>query len=99
LEDWNVEESIIVNKWNEIKSSIANELNVKESSIVIDWMAIGFARGYRKGRILGIGTERFGPAADVITAALDGITDNARLDRIYARASEATDWNDLLATP
>jgi hypothetical protein len=99
LEGWNVDESIIVSEWNAIKSGIANELNVKESSIVMDWIAIGFARGYRRGFILGFGKERFGPATDAIRAALEGNADLEHLRRILDRIFEATDWNDLLATP
>jgi len=65
----------------------------------------GWNKGLDQGLTQGLrialveqGTERFGPPRDTATAALDGITDTARLRRLARRILHATDWDDLLAT-
>ena len=73
-----------------------------ESPIVNEWIALGEARGYLKvlrSIILRVGAKRFGVAPAEIESALNSIEDRERLERIIDRISEATDWNDLLATP
>ena len=39
-----------------------------------------------------------GAADDSVKAQLDGITDLARLDRMFRRAVEAASWQDILDT-
>jgi len=46
-----------------------------------------------------LGTRRFGAPDAAVLAALNGMDDLARLDRMFDRALDAADWNDLLATP
>ncbi len=45
------------------------------------------------------GARRFGAPTAPTVAALNAIDDLARLDRMFDRALDAADWNDLLATP
>ena len=52
-----------------------------------------------QSHILSLGTQRFGAPEAATEAAVRGITDSERLERIVARLLTATDWNDLLATP
>ena len=63
-------------------------------------------RGLTTGRIeearsvvFRFGGKKFGAAPPTIEAAVNGINDRDRLARIADRISEATDWDDLLATP
>jgi hypothetical protein len=68
------------------------------------------ARGEAKGRTEGrteearrlvrlLGEQRFGAPGEAAEAALDGLTDPDRLERIAGRLLQAADWDDLLATP
>jgi hypothetical protein len=43
--------------------------------------------------------KRFGPADEPTLSRLEAITDMDRLERIFDRLLEATDWQDLLDTP
>ncbi|MFO0823723.1 MAG: hypothetical protein U0792_11500 [Gemmataceae bacterium] len=73
-----------------------------------------FGRGEARGEVLGeargrvaeaqalvlsLGAKRFGPAPAKFETALRAITDLERVERIANRLLDATDWNDLLATP
>jgi hypothetical protein len=52
-----------------------------------------------RGMILLIGGQRFGAAPEAVAAAVRGIADRDRLQRLAGRLLDATDWDDLLATP
>ena len=43
--------------------------------------------------------RRLGNPDPAVTARLDAITDLARLDRIFDRALDAANWQELLDTP
>ncbi len=80
--------------------------NVTESAFINEFIAMGEARGEARGRVeearslvLRFGAKRFGPVPAVVELALHAISDLERLERISDRILEATDWNDLLATP
>jgi len=49
--------------------------------------------------LLAQGRRRFGPATNETEAAVLRIIDRDRLQRIAEHIFEATDWDDLLATP
>jgi len=82
-----------------------------EDSTTYQWIlkkgeAKGEAKGETRGRleearsmILRIGARKFGVVSSTVTAALDAIADREHLERIAERTVDATDWNDLLATP
>lgn len=82
-----------------------------EESTTYQWiMEKGEARGVVKGETLGrlaearamvllVGRSRFGPPPAHTQAALDGIADRERLERIAARTGDATSWDDYLSTP
>lgn len=66
----------------------------------------GEAKGIAKGELSGrlttirqIGTKHFGRPTAKVKAALDGLADLERIDRMVDRLLEAGDWADLLATP
>ncbi len=68
-------------------------------------VAQGMAQGVAQGaiqeaqRVLLIqGRKRFGPAPASAEAALLGIADPARLERMAERILDAAGWDDLLAT-
>jgi hypothetical protein len=76
--------------------------NVEESTVVQEWVAMGRAEGRAEASrtlILNLGMKRFGAAPTHIEQGLLAITDDRRLERIGNRVMDATDWNDLLATP
>ncbi|MBA4067095.1 MAG: hypothetical protein C0501_25985 [Isosphaera sp.] len=52
-----------------------------------------------RGLILMIGGQRFGTAPETVAAAVRGITDRERLERVAGRLLAAAGWDDLLATP
>ncbi len=63
------------------------------------------ARGEARGKVTAahrmvfiIAGKRFGPAPGATEAALQGITDQDRLDRMTDRLLDATGWDDLLST-
>jgi hypothetical protein len=49
--------------------------------------------------ILRQGQQRFGPPPEAMSAALTAITELERLERVFDRLLQASDWQDLLATP
>jgi hypothetical protein len=49
--------------------------------------------------ILRLGRRRFGPADQANVSALQAITDLERLQRLVDRILDASNWQDLLATP
>ncbi len=66
----------------------------------------GEARGEARGVVaathrilLAQGRKRFGLTASATEAAVLGITDRDRLERMAERMIDATSWDDLLATP
>ncbi len=68
-------------------------------------VAVGKAEGEARGRaeearrmLLLVGQQKFGLSSSA-DAALGGITDTARLERMATRALAAATWDDLLATP
>jgi hypothetical protein len=83
-EDWNVEESTVVNEW------IAK--GEKRG------IAIGEIRQTQQ-LIVRLGVKRFGPPLTDIEATVQAIQDRARLEQIADRIDEASDWADLVATP
>lgn len=65
--------------------------------------AEGVAQGLAQGQLLSlratvrrIGAKRFGEPPTEVVAALDGIADLARLERLTDRVLDATGWDDLL---
>jgi hypothetical protein len=53
----------------------------------------------RKEDLLFIGRRRFGPPKKRITAALEGIVDEARLKRLIEHSFDVSSWDELLALP
>jgi hypothetical protein len=49
--------------------------------------------------LLSQGRKRFGQPNQATEAALRGITDRSRLERLAERILDAAGWDDLLATP
>ncbi len=49
--------------------------------------------------VIDLGTEKFGPPDAATIAALEAITDLARLRELRGRVLSATDWQDLLGAP
>ncbi|HEV3437441.1 MAG TPA: DUF4351 domain-containing protein [Gemmata sp.] len=73
-----------------------------ESAFINEFIAMGEARGRMeeaRSLVLRFGAKRFGRVPAVVESALHAISDLGRLERISDRILEATDWNDLLATP
>ncbi len=78
-----------------------------EDSSTYQWiLSKGVARGVAQGavqearRMLVIqGRKRFSHVPPPAETALQGIADPARLERMAERIFDATDWDDLLATP
>lgn len=92
LEDWNVEDNAFVNRWIAVGEKRGEERGV----------ALGEARGVlqaERATVLRIGAKRFGPAPASAQSAIESITESARLERIADRLLEATNWDDLIATP
>ena len=83
LEDWNVEESTVVNAW-----IARGEARGKEVGKLLK----------AQMTILRFGTRKFGESTEEREATIMAITDPDRLDRIMDRILDATDWDDLLAT-
>ena len=52
-----------------------------------------------KEGILRLGIRRFGPADQTVADSLQNIADLERLERIYDRILDASNWQDLLDTP
>ncbi len=75
---------------------------MRESSgyqIILDEGRIeGEIRGVR-ATILRQGRKRFGPPGEAVESALQAITDLERLGRMSERVLDASDWQDLAATP
>jgi hypothetical protein len=71
---------------------------MRESSTYLALIEEGEVRGVRRA-ILKFGTRRFGPADAATTAALEAITNLARLDRMAERVHEVVGWKELLETP
>ena len=71
---------------------------MRESSTYLALIEEGEVRGVRR-TILKLGTRRFGPADPATAAALEAITNLARLDRMAERIHDVADWQELLATP
>ncbi len=49
--------------------------------------------------ILRLGRQKFGPASDAIVAAIKGISNLKRLERLFDRILTVSTWDELLATP
>ena len=49
--------------------------------------------------ILLMGNKRFGTAGEPVISRLENVIDLEHLERIAVRMVEASDWDDLLATP
>ena len=49
--------------------------------------------------VLRLGTRRFWPVPSATEAMIRGIDDPERLGQLAERVLDATDWDDLLATP
>jgi hypothetical protein len=88
--------------------------NVEDNSYVNGWIAVGEKRGEARGKEIGkeigmveadrasvlrLGAKRFGDAPANVQSAVNGIADRERLERIADRIFDATDWDDLIATP
>lgn len=75
---------------------------VEESAVVNEWIARGTARGAveeARNLILRLGTRRFGAAGPAAEAAVRGVQDRDRLERMADRVLDAAGWDDILATP
>jgi hypothetical protein len=57
----------------------------------------GIAKGHQ-GMVLRLGAKRFGVAPSAVEAAVRGVTDRDRLERMADRIFDATGWDDLLTT-
>jgi hypothetical protein len=49
--------------------------------------------------ILRLGRQKFGPASDAIVAAIKGITNLERFERLFDRILTVSTWDELVATP
>jgi hypothetical protein len=58
----------------------------------------GVALGYLTQVILRLGAKRFGSAPAEVEAAVRGVTDRGRLERIADRLLDAASWAELVAT-
>ena len=68
--------------------------------------AEGVAQGVAQGTVeelwrvlILLGRKRFGVVTTTVEAAVRGVADQARLERMAERIFDATNWDDLLATP
>jgi predicted transposase YdaD len=94
---------------DEVTTLFQEVFRMKESSTY----QVILEEGRREGRIQGaerqmnhsrelllrMGTEHLGEPPAAATAAVAGISDLARLDRMTLRAPKAASWDDLLQTP
>jgi Domain of unknown function (DUF4351) len=92
-----VEESTVVNEW------IAQGEARGEARGAAWGQAVGEDRGKTEEAqklVLRLGAKRFGsPAPAQTEAAILGVTDRERLERMAERVLDATNWDELLATP
>lgn len=74
-----------------------------EESSTYQWVIEkGMEKGGKKElleTVIDLGTLRFGPPSDAVAAALNSMSDLARMRRIRHRLLDAADWDDLLGTP
>jgi len=49
--------------------------------------------------VLRLGRRKFGPPPPAVQSALEVVSDVERLDRLVDRILDASNWEDLLATP
>jgi hypothetical protein len=78
---------------------------MEESTTYQEILGKGLTQGLERGQLqahrnvlLRQGTKRFGPPTPEVAAALAGIADLTRLERLAERILDATGWDDLLAT-
>ncbi len=74
---------------------------MEESTTYQEIIEKGEARGIPKGErtmLFRLGARRFGPPSPAISAAMNAITDPARLESLADRIFDATSWDDLLRT-
>ncbi|MBX9583334.1 MAG: hypothetical protein K2X87_23780 [Gemmataceae bacterium] len=84
---------------NRIRELIMRTMGIlEESTTYQEVIGIGAVRGARR-LLLVMGQKKFGPAPEGVAAALDGIADPDRLERMAERILDAAGWDDLLATP
>jgi predicted transposase YdaD len=81
-------------------------LSMRESTTYQAILEEGRAEGISQGRLDGfrelvllLGTNQFGPPAPEVQAALDGITDVARLEALGVRLLRVGSWQELLDLP
>jgi hypothetical protein len=72
--------------------------NMEESSTYQAILARGSIKALQN-TLLRQGQQRFGVATASTQAAIQGITDEARLERMTERVLVVSDWQELLATP
>ena len=73
---------------------------------VAQGVAQGMAQGVAQGTLeelwrvlILLGRKRFGVVPATVEAAIRGVADQARLERMAERIFDAANWDDLLATP
>lgn len=71
-----------------------------------EWEKQGVAKGRAEGRaeglrtaLLGQGRKQFGSPSAKVKAAVNAVTDPARLEALLDRLSDVSTWDDLLAAP
>jgi predicted transposase YdaD len=85
-------------------------MDLRESTLYQHLFETGEKKGRDEGRIEGelqatrrlilkLAATRLGTASTKSKKALDAIDSLARLERMVERIGDATDWDDLLATP
>ena len=83
--------------------SIMMEDSTTYQAILAKGVSQGVAQGLSQGQVQAqrailrrLGTKRFGPPRAAVVAALDAITEQARLELLAERILDATDWDDLM---
>jgi hypothetical protein len=73
-----------------------------EDSTTYQWLLqLGIEQGalqVAQSMVLRLGAKRFGPAPAATEAAVRGLTDRERLERMVERTLDAAGWDELLAT-
>ena len=68
---------------------------LEDSTTYREILEKGLCQGERNV-LLRVGAKKFGPPSATIVAAVQGISDPARLGRLTERLLEATNWEDLV---
>ena len=86
-----------------VKKSQFSTLELFEKSLVFSSAAQHRleegAMEHSQRMILRLGRQKFGPASDAIVAAIKGITNLERFERLFDRILTVSTWDELVATP